>query len=62
MKNLHDNKVTFKVNLEKGIELIEDVNSDGKINAIDADLLSKYITNFAILYILYYKESYIKQN
>lgn len=39
----NDNKVTFKVNLEKGTELTGDVNSDGKVDATDVDLLSKYI-------------------
>lgn len=38
-----DNKVTFKINLEKGTELRGDVNSDGKVDATDVDLLSKYI-------------------
>ena len=38
-----DNKVTFKINLEKGTELRGDVNSDGKVDATDVDLLQKWL-------------------
>lgn len=39
----NDNKVIFKVNLEKGTELRGDVNSDGKVDATDVDLLQKWL-------------------
>ena len=38
-----DNKVTFKINLDKGTELRGDVNSDGKVDATDVDLLQKWL-------------------